>query len=276
MIGVGRRDRRGAGQRQAQRLGDRHHGRGGAHHHAGAERARDAALDLVPFALRRCGRRASRPSISRRRSRSRACGRASCRAASGRPAHRSPAVPCEIAPMTRPGVVLSQPPISTAPSIGWLRSKLLGLHGEEIAVEHGRRFDERLGERHRRQFDRKAAGLPDAALDVFGARAQMAVAGVDVAPGVEDADDRLADPVGAVVADLLAAASDGRTSADRRARASDSCATPRAICARSCGFGQAAATATIAKSKTAEVTVKIVTFTSHSQLFGPTGALNDG
>ena len=27
-----------------------------------------------------------------------------------------------IAPITRPGVVLSQPPISTAPSIGWLRS----------------------------------------------------------------------------------------------------------------------------------------------------------
>ena len=27
-----------------------------------------------------------------------------------------------IAPMMRPGVVLSQPPISTAPSIGWLRS----------------------------------------------------------------------------------------------------------------------------------------------------------
>ena len=27
-----------------------------------------------------------------------------------------------IAPMIRPGVVLSQPPISTAPSIGWLRN----------------------------------------------------------------------------------------------------------------------------------------------------------
>ena len=27
-----------------------------------------------------------------------------------------------IAPMIRPGVVLSQPPISTAPSSGWLRS----------------------------------------------------------------------------------------------------------------------------------------------------------
>jgi len=27
-----------------------------------------------------------------------------------------------IAPMIKPGVVLSQPPINTAPSIGWLRS----------------------------------------------------------------------------------------------------------------------------------------------------------
>jgi hypothetical protein len=31
-------------------------------------------------------------------------------------------MPMLIAPMTRPGVVLSQPPISTAPSIGWLRN----------------------------------------------------------------------------------------------------------------------------------------------------------
>ena len=31
-------------------------------------------------------------------------------------------MPMLIAPMIRPGVVLSQPPSSTAPSIGWLRS----------------------------------------------------------------------------------------------------------------------------------------------------------
>jgi hypothetical protein len=90
----------------------------------------------------------------------------------------------------------------TAPSIGWLRRILLAFHGEEIAVEHGRGFDEGLGERHRRQLDGKAAGLPDAALDVFRPLAQMAVAGVDVAPGVEDADHRLAGPVGAVIAEL--------------------------------------------------------------------------
>ncbi len=97
-----------------------------------------------------------------------------------------------IAPINRPGVVLSQPPISTAPSIGWLRSSSSRFHGEEIAVEHGRGLYEGLGKRHRRQFDRQAAGLIDAALYVLGAVAQMAVAGIDVAPGIDDADHRLA------------------------------------------------------------------------------------
>ena len=50
----------------------------------------------------------------------------------------------EIAPMIRPGVVLSQPPISTAPSMRMAAQQLLGLHGQEVAVEHGRRLDERL------------------------------------------------------------------------------------------------------------------------------------
>ena len=80
--------------------------------------------------------------------------------------------------------------------------QLFAFHGEEIAVEHGRRFDEGLGKRHRRQLDRKSAGLIDAALHVLGAGAQMAMAGVDLAPGIDDADHRLADPIGAVIAEL--------------------------------------------------------------------------
>ena len=80
--------------------------------------------------------------------------------------------------------------------------QLLGLHRQEVAIEHGRRLDERLGQRDRRQLERKAAGLQHAALHVLGARAQMRVAGVDVAPGVDDADHRLAAPVVGVVADL--------------------------------------------------------------------------
>ncbi len=80
--------------------------------------------------------------------------------------------------------------------------QLLRLHREEIAIEHGGGLHERLGQRHRRQLDRKAAGLQHAALDVLGARAQMRVAGVDLAPGIDDADDRLAGPVLGVVAEL--------------------------------------------------------------------------
>ncbi len=80
--------------------------------------------------------------------------------------------------------------------------QFLGLHRQEIAIEHGGRLDERLGQRHRRQLDRKAAGFPDAALHIVGARAQMRVAGVEIAPGIDDADDRLAFPVGLVVAEL--------------------------------------------------------------------------
>ena len=80
--------------------------------------------------------------------------------------------------------------------------QLLGLHGEEVAIQHGGRLDERLGQRDGRQLQRKAAGLQHAALHVLGAGAQMGVAGVDVAPGVDDADHRLAAPVLRVVADL--------------------------------------------------------------------------
>src|SRR5262245_16919771 len=80
--------------------------------------------------------------------------------------------------------------------------QLLRLHRQEIAVEHGRRLDERFRQRHRRQLDRKAAGLQHAALDVLGTRAQMRVTRIDLAPGVDDADDRPAGPVVGIIAEL--------------------------------------------------------------------------
>ena len=83
--------------------------------------------------------------------------------------------------------------------------QLLGLHGEEVAVEHGRRLDEILRERHGRQFEREAAGLPDAALHVLDAGAEMDVARIDVAPRVDDGDDRLAHEIGQRVAHLQGA-----------------------------------------------------------------------
>ena len=105
-----------------------------------------------------------------------------------------------IAPMISAGVVLSQPPMQHRAVDRLAAQQLLGLHRQEIAIEHGGRLHVGFGERNRRQFQRKTAGLQHAALHIIGTRAQMRVAGIDVAPGVDDADDRLAAPVGRVVA----------------------------------------------------------------------------
>jgi hypothetical protein len=76
------------------------------------------------------------------------------------------------------GVVLSQPPISTAPSTGWLRSSSSVVHRQEVAVEHGGGLDQALRQRHRRQLEREAAGLQHAALHVVHALLEVHVAGL--------------------------------------------------------------------------------------------------
>jgi hypothetical protein len=80
--------------------------------------------------------------------------------------------------------------------------QLLGLHRQEVAIEHRARLHEGLVERYRRHFEGEAPGLQHATPHVLGPRAQMGVAGVDLAPGIDDADHRLAVPVGGVEADL--------------------------------------------------------------------------
>ena len=78
----------------------------------------------------------------------------------------------------------------------------LGLHREEIAIEHAARLLEGLGHRHHRQLDRETARLPHAALHFLGARAEMGVAGQEIAPGVDDPDHRLAAEIRARVSHL--------------------------------------------------------------------------
>ena len=204
MIGVRRRDRRGAGQREPERFGDRHHGRRGAHHHAGAERARNAAFDLVPLVVADApgallvpvfpGVRAGTEGVAAPIAAQHRTGRHIDR----RNAHRNRAHD-----QARRGLVAAAHQNRAVDRMA--AQQFLAFHGEKIAIEHGRRLDERFGERHRRQLDRKPAGLIDAAFDVLGAVAQMPVAGVDLAPGIDDADHRLADPIGAVIAELAQA-----------------------------------------------------------------------
>ena len=80
--------------------------------------------------------------------------------------------------------------------------ELFSLHRQQIAIEHRRRLHEWFGQRHRRKFDRETTGLQHASLHIFRAFAQMRVAEIDVAPGIDDADDGLADPIGGVIAAL--------------------------------------------------------------------------
>ena len=180
----------------------RHHGGRSAHGHARAERTRDAVLDIGPVRL---GDRAGAllvpvlPSVRAGAQRLPAPVAAQHRARRG---DRSPAAPWRLRPMINPGVVLSQPPRQYRAVDGMRAQQFLGLHRQEVAVEHGRWLDERFGQRDRRQLQRKAARLQHAALHVFGARAQVRVAGVDVAPRVDDADHGLAAPILGIVADL--------------------------------------------------------------------------
>jgi hypothetical protein len=91
-------------------------------------------------------------------------------------------------------------------AVGGIASQeLLGLHREEVAIEHRGRLLEGLRERDRGHLDGESPGLPDAAFHLLGALAEVRVAGVDVAPRVDDRDDGLAEVVGAVVAHLRGA-----------------------------------------------------------------------
>ena len=106
------------------------------------------------------------------------------------------------APISSDGVVLSQPMSSTTPSIGLPRIDLLDVHAGEVAVQHRGGPQQRLAQRHHRELEREAAGLVDADLHLLGERAEVRVAGRELAEGVADADDRAA--VELVVRDALA------------------------------------------------------------------------
>ena len=182
-----------------------------------------AIVDAVPIVMHVPNERAMPSSISRhahsssvpaRRSaqyfqtslpRAERSGRASCRAASGRPARRSPAGSRWSRPSTSAGHGL----VAAAEQDGAVdrvrAQRFLGLHRQQVAIEHRARLHERLAERQHRDLHREPAGLPDAALDLLGAQPEVRVARVRVAPGVEDRDDRLAGEVVGAEARLLRA-----------------------------------------------------------------------
>ncbi len=70
--------------------------------------------------------------------------------------------------------------------------RLLHLDGEQVAVHHRGRLAVGLRQRGDAELHREPAGLPHAPLDLFRALPQVHVARVQLGPGVQDGDDRLA------------------------------------------------------------------------------------
>ena len=94
--------------------------------------------------------------------------------------------------MISAGVVLSQPVVSTTPSIGVAVEHLDQAEVGQVAVERRGRALAGLLDRVDRELDRDAAGVADAVADPLGELEVVAVARRQVAAGLGDADDRLA------------------------------------------------------------------------------------
>ena len=76
--------------------------------------------------------------------------------------------------------------------INWIRAKnFFGFHRKEVAIVHRRRLHEGFAEPHDGDLDRETTGLPDAAFDVLRALPKMCMAGDQIIPCVQDANDWL-------------------------------------------------------------------------------------
>ena len=188
-LGVGRRDRGAARQREAERLDHARHGARRAHHHAGADRGREPAADGVDLLLvERAGAEACPQAAAIGAGAEhlalvvadhhRAGGQHDRRQVDARRRHH----------LRRQGLVAAA---DQDDRVHRLRADhLLGVHRHEVAQEHAGRMRERLVDRDGGEFHRQAAREHDAALDRFDQLRDVAVARVEVAVGVGDADDR--------------------------------------------------------------------------------------
>ena len=201
MAGVGRRYRSSPGQGQAQHLHRAGHGAGSAHGHAVARAAGNTVLDILPILLADVAGTQLGPVF---------------------PGVAAAAQSCTlvVAPQHRTGWHKNAWQVHRQgahhqgwcglvaathqhAAIGGVRAEqFFSLHRQQVAVEHGGGFLKRLRQRHRRHLHREAPCLPHPPLDFLYPLLEVAVAGVDIAPGVDDGNHRLARIVAAVVAHL--------------------------------------------------------------------------
>ena len=184
-----RRNGRAHRQRQAERFGDAGHGAGGAHHHAGADRRREPAvdgldLDVVDFAGAVF---APQPP---------AIGAGAEHLALVMTDHHRPdrnhhgrqIGGDRRHDLRRQGLVAAADHDHRVHRLG--ADHLLGIHRHQIAQVHRGRMRKAFGDRDGREHHRHRARQHHAALHRLDDLRHVAVAGIVVAVGVGDADDR--------------------------------------------------------------------------------------
>jgi hypothetical protein len=90
---------------------------------------------------------------------------------------------------------LVTPPHQHCAVNGVRAQQFLRLHRQHVAIHHGGRLDEALGDRQCGEFDREAACHQDAALHVVDALLEVHMAGLQVRPSVNDGDNRFTLPL---------------------------------------------------------------------------------
>ena len=189
MRGMDRRNRRGTGKHHAHRLGDRGERGGRSHRHAGARRPRDALFELPPHAAVEAPGLPLRPEFPD-------IGAAAeplipPAAGQHRPRrHEDRRQVRRDGPHQEAGHGLVAPAHQHRAIDGMALQHLLDLERQEVAIEHRRRLHEHFRQGEHRDFHRKSARLPDATFHFLNTLGEVGVALAQIAPRIEDRDDR--------------------------------------------------------------------------------------
>ncbi|QTK82429.1 Hypothetical protein AT6N2_L1701 [Agrobacterium tumefaciens] len=194
MFGIDGRNGGGTRKGDAERVGNGRHGRGRAHRHAHTGRTGNAALHATPFLVRHIACAALIPIFPGVRTRAEdLAGIISAQHRAGRQIDHRHTGRDRTHDEARCRLVATA---HQHHAVKRMRTDhFLRLHGQHVAVKHGRRLGEALIHREGRHFDREATRLQHAAFHVLHALRKVRVTGVEFRPGVEDTDDGFADKI---------------------------------------------------------------------------------
>ena len=201
VVCIHRRNRRGARQGHAYGFSNACHGAGGSHGHAVAMAAGNAAFYFQPLGLVDLASAALVPILPGVRARTqhlaldiaaqhRACRHVDAGEAGTHRAHQQ----------AGRGLVATAHQYHAVHRVA--AQQFFNVHGQQVAVKHGRGLDHRFRQGKCREFQRKTARLQHTTLDIFNTLLEVAMTGADVAPGVKDGNHRFAFPVLRAVAQL--------------------------------------------------------------------------